>query len=74
MSGAIRAQLENLTIRERQVLKLLLNGHSSADIAECLSISLRTIEKYRSSIGAKLEISMEDCPLECLDSVTAKLE
>jgi DNA-binding NarL/FixJ family response regulator len=46
--------LQGLTSRERDVLQLLAEGRSNPAIAEELAITLRTTEKYVSSIFAKL--------------------
>lgn len=43
-----------LTDREREVLGLLVLGHTNAEIAEKLFLSLRTIESHRASIQRKL--------------------
>jgi DNA-binding NarL/FixJ family response regulator len=45
----------HLTIREKEVLKLICLGHSSAEIAEMLNVSTRTIEKSRSELMQKTE-------------------
>lgn len=45
---------EMLTTREREVLQLVAQGHTSADIAGRLSISPRTVESHRASIMRKL--------------------
>jgi len=45
-------QLE-LTSREKEVLKLLLDGHSNIEIGQRLNLSHRTIEKYVSSLLRK---------------------
>ena len=49
-----REPLQGLTAREREVLRLLAEGRSNPAIAEALEITLRTTEKYVSSIFAKL--------------------
>ena len=49
-----REPLQGLTEREREVLRLLAEGRSNPAIAEALQITLRTTEKYVSSIFAKL--------------------
>ena len=49
-----REPLQVLTEREREVLRLLAEGRSNPAIAEALQITLRTTEKYVSSIFAKL--------------------
>ncbi len=46
--------LENLTPREREVLELMAEGRSNQGIADKLVITLRSVEKYVSSIFAKL--------------------
>jgi len=49
-----RVQTTILTPREDEVLKLIAEGHPSKDIAETLTISLKTIERHRANILAKL--------------------
>tara|TARA_R110000782_G_scaffold53205_4_gene113387 strand:+ start:551 stop:1267 length:717 start_codon:yes stop_codon:yes gene_type:complete len=57
-SGVIRlGELNALTPRELEVLTLLGNGLSIKDIAESLDRSVKTIERHRESIGAKLRMS-----------------
>lgn len=48
--------LERLTLREREVLQLVVEGRSSAEIAQRLSLSAKTVETYRSRMMQKLEI------------------
>ena len=48
----IEAQLD-LTNREREVLELLMDGHSNVEIGNHLHLSHRTIEKYVSSLLRK---------------------
>jgi len=45
-----------LTIREKQILQLIMNGYTSQKIAEQLYLSLKTIENYRSRIFIKLDV------------------
>jgi two-component system response regulator NreC len=47
--------LDNLTSRELEVLKLIAEGHKNKDIADHLFISLKTVEKHRSNLMAKLD-------------------
>jgi DNA-binding NarL/FixJ family response regulator len=47
---------ETLTQREKEVLKLVGEGHSSKQIAEILSISAKTVDKHRSNIMKKLDL------------------
>ncbi len=47
----------DLTEREREVLQLVVNGHSNQQIAEKLVISLATAKAHISNILSKLEVS-----------------
>jgi DNA-binding NarL/FixJ family response regulator len=49
------APSDGLTNRERQVLKLVAEGKSSPEIAQLLSLSVKTVEGHRSRIMTKLE-------------------
>lgn len=48
--------LEKLSSREREILQLVVEGRSSADIAAVLYISPKTVETYRSRLMQKLGI------------------
>lgn len=43
-----------LTARESEVVKLIAEGHNSHDIAELLTISVKTVERHRANIMDKL--------------------
>ncbi len=45
-----------LTKREKQTLKLISEGHRNSDIAEKLSISLKTVETHRLNLMKKLDV------------------
>jgi len=45
-----------LTARESEIAKLVAEGHSSAEIAELLVISAKTVERHRANIYEKLRI------------------
>jgi two-component system response regulator NreC len=47
---------ENLTTRELQVLRLIAQGFTNMQIAENLSVSVRTIESHRANLMDKLDI------------------
>lgn len=47
---------ETLTPREREVLQLMAEGHSTKNIAEKLYLSAKTIEAHRAQIMRKLNI------------------
>jgi RNA polymerase sigma factor (sigma-70 family) len=48
--------LETLSPRERQVLKLVVEGRTSKQIAGIVGVKPGTIDTYRSRMMAKLEI------------------
>jgi two-component system response regulator DevR len=50
------AQRESLTAREKEVLRLVAEGHSSRDIASKLGISYATVRTHIRSLGAKLGV------------------
>jgi DNA-binding NarL/FixJ family response regulator len=45
-----------LTDREKEVLKLVVNGHSSKEIATLLDISENGVEKHRKNLFLKLDV------------------
>lgn len=51
-----RDPLEQLSNREREILQLVVEGHTSANIAESIHLSPKTVETYRSRIMTKLGI------------------
>lgn len=50
------ARISRLTAREREIAELIADGQSSREVAAVLSLSVRTVEGYRSRIMAKLEV------------------
>jgi DNA-binding NarL/FixJ family response regulator len=48
--------LESLSVRERQVLQLVVEGKSSAEIARIVHLSPKTVETYRSRLMKKLGV------------------
>lgn len=47
---------EQLTDREREVLKLVVEGHTTREIADILVISSKTVEGHKTNLMAKLGI------------------
>lgn len=47
---------EGLTAKERQVLQLIAEGHSTKDISTLLHVSVSTIETHRQHLLAKLRV------------------
>ncbi len=55
-TGDLSIPFEPLTVREREVLKLIAEEKSNQDIAELLSISIATVKHHRAAIKKKLDI------------------
>jgi DNA-binding NarL/FixJ family response regulator len=53
---AVTTTWDTLTHRERQVLKLVAEGHSNKHIAGYLCLSVKTVEKHRSNLMKKLDL------------------
>src|SRR5204862_5543120 len=49
-------QLDELTLREREVLRLLARGYAYKEIASRLSISIKTVESHASAVLRKLQL------------------
>jgi two-component system, NarL family, response regulator NreC len=49
--------IDELTEREREVLRLLALGHTNQEIAEQLIVSVRTVESHRAHVMAKLRVT-----------------
>jgi len=49
--------LDSLSARERQVLQLVVEGASSAEIAQAVFLSRKTVETYRSRLMKKLGVA-----------------
>jgi len=52
----IPSSIDILTTREREIMKLIAEGYRNKDVAEYLSISLKTVEKHRSNMMKKLDL------------------
>ena len=55
--GAVDPEVESLTAREREVLRLIARGYSYKQAALKLEISPRTVETHVSSVLRKLQLS-----------------
>jgi len=55
-ASAIRSSWDTLTQREREILKLVAEGHKNKEIADLLCISLKTVEKHRANLMEKLNL------------------
>ena len=55
--ASVATDFPDLTARENEILGLLAEGQDNSDIAAELSLSLKTVRNYVSSILTKLEVS-----------------
>jgi len=49
--------INSLSQREREILKLVADGHSSAEIGSMLHLSPKTVDTYRSRMMQKLHVT-----------------
>ena len=54
---SVDPELEQLTGREREVLRLIAQGYTYKEIARELYISVKTVESHVSSVLRKLQLS-----------------
>ena len=52
----LASEIEPLTTREREIIKLVAEGKSSKEVASLLHISIRTVEHHRANIMNKLDL------------------
>ena len=55
-SSGARSPRNELTGREREILKLIAEGRTSKFIADHLGLSIKTVEKHRSNLMKKLDL------------------
>ena len=48
--------LARLSMRQREILQLIAEGHTTKDIAQRLNLSVKTVETHRSQLMERLEI------------------
>jgi two-component system response regulator NreC len=53
---SLPAETEGLTTRETEILRFIVQGHTNRQIANELSISVRTVETHRSNLMDKLNL------------------
>jgi DNA-binding NarL/FixJ family response regulator len=51
-----RYSTEELTVRQREILKLIAEGKSNKEIGDLLCISVRTVERHRANMMSKLSV------------------
>ncbi len=57
LASTVNGETDELSERERDVLRLIALGHTNAEVAEQLFISIRTVESHRAHIQQKLRVS-----------------
>ncbi|MES2296349.1 MAG: response regulator transcription factor [Pseudomonadota bacterium] len=61
LPDAVREQIDacdsDLTPREQQILQLIYQGLATAEIAEQLSLSAKTVDKHRENLMRKLQVN-----------------
>lgn len=55
-AGYEKDSYETLSDREREILRLLAEGYTNAEIAQKLNLSVKTVETYRARIMEKLHL------------------
>lgn len=55
-SPTIAEELQRLTPREMEVLKLVAEGHTNQEIADLLVLSIKTVQAHRANVMEKLEL------------------
>jgi DNA-binding NarL/FixJ family response regulator len=51
-----KAESVTLTVRQREILKLIAEGKSNKEIGDLLFISVRTVERHRANMMSKLNV------------------
>jgi len=62
---AVREEEQTLTPRELEVLRLIALGHTNAQVADTLYVSVRTVETHRANLQAKLGVSGRAALVRC---------
>jgi DNA-binding NarL/FixJ family response regulator len=50
------SSLDRLTSRQREILQLIAEGHTTQEIAQLLDLSVKTVDTHRSQLMARLDI------------------
>jgi len=56
VKSVVQEEANSLTSREIDILKLIVKGHTNRQIADTLSISVRTVETHRANLMGKLDL------------------
>ncbi len=55
-AGDDKESYDGLTNREREIVKLIAEGHTNQEIADLLVLSVTTVQTHRAHIMAKLSL------------------
>jgi DNA-binding NarL/FixJ family response regulator len=55
-TGAETSSLEALTPRQREVLQMIAEGHTTKEIAKKLDLGVKTVETHRAALMMRLDI------------------
>ena len=66
--------LESLTDRQREILKLMARGYSNANIAQKLALTERSVEEHINAVYQQLELSRDDLELSRVKAVLTYLQ
>ena len=55
-AGEVSQESEDLTDRQREILKLIIDGKANKEIADILNLSIKTVEFHRARLMAKLGV------------------
>ena len=55
--GPVDSELDQLTVREKELMRLLARGYSYKEIARQLTISIKTVETHASAVLRKLQLT-----------------
>ncbi len=51
-----KSTFDILTQREKEILKLIAEGYKNKEIADCLCVSIKTVDKHRTNLMKKLDL------------------
>jgi two-component system response regulator NreC len=55
-TGKVEIETDTLSPREREILQLIAEGKTSREIADILSLSIKTVQSHRTSLMQKLDL------------------
>ena len=55
-SSSDASPADQLTPREHELLQLICQGHTNAEIADLMNVSIKTVERHRTNLMTKLDV------------------